>query len=250
MFDRPVIEAIRRHAIEAWPREACGLVVAGEYVPCANLHAEPDGHGTIGVAELMAARARGLEAVVHSHPKAAEDAHYIDYPSAVDMRSQLADAVPYGIVCTDGETATTPFWFGDQAPMPPLIGRGFRHGVTDCLSLIRDWYWSERRIRIKEFPREWEWWLETGDANPHFYRDCFAAAGFVEIDGAPEPGDVFRVSLRSATPNHAGIYLGGSMGLHHLTSRLPVDPTRLSLREPIGRWSGLIQEHRWLRYRG
>lgn len=265
MFGRDVIHAIKRHAIEAWPEECCGVVVGDAYVRCRNVHAKPTEDFQIGQDEWDAAYAAGtVEAVVHSHPDAPES-RAKNYPTVPDMEQQIATALPWGITCTDGAAATEPFWFGDQAPIPALIGRGFRHGVTDCLSLIRDAYrlprddaaaqleiedWPFDQVIIPEFPREWEWWLEEGDKNPNFYRDCFDAAGFVEIGDAPRPGDIFRMSLRAATPNHAGIYLSGNLGVHHLASTLPVDHKRLSGRIALGSYRNLITEHRWLRFKG
>jgi proteasome lid subunit RPN8/RPN11 len=260
MFERPIIEAIRQHAIAAFPREACGYVAGGTYVPCENFHPQPEKHFAIALKDIAEARGLGLQAIVHSHPGGP------DCPSSDDMAEQVAQAVPFGIVSTDGKAATVPFWFGDQAPIPPLLNRTFRHGVTDCLSLIRDIYrlprqeveaqlgikdWPADGAAIPEFPRDWEWWTETGDKNPNFYQACFEAAGFVEVDDGPRTGDVFRLRTpKSAVANHAGIYVGRGLAIHHLTSRLPVDRTRLAKRDPIGKWSNMIREYRWLRYRG
>ena len=260
MFDRPVIDAIRRHAIEAFPREACGVVAGGAYRRLDNVHDEPERHFRIAARDMAEALGQGLEAVVHSHPGGP------DCPNADDMASQIATAVPWGIVSTDGANATEPFWFGDQAPVPPLLDRTFRHGVTDCLSLIRDLYrlpraaveaqlgvkdWPFDAVTIPEFPRTWEWWLRDGEANPNFYETCFAAAGFTEVDDGPKVGDVFRLRTpKSRVANHAGVYLGRGLAIHHLTSKLPVDPTRLAKRDPVGSWSNMLREYRWLRHAG
>ena len=50
-------------------------------------------------------------------------------------------------------------------------------GVSDCYSLIRDWYRTERGIALPEFPRDWEWWEYGGD----LYAMGFAEAGFVKL---------------------------------------------------------------------
>ena len=125
------------------------------------------------------------------------------------------------------------------------MGRGFRHGVTDCYSLIRDYYRLERDVVLPEFPRDWEWWCNEQD----LYRDGFGKAGFERlVDVDLRPGDVFLAQIRSGVPNHGGVYLGDGLALHHLAARLPVDATRLSRREPIDRWMKFISH--WLRYTG
>jgi proteasome lid subunit RPN8/RPN11 len=265
MFGPAVIEAARRHAIAEYPREACGVVCGGAYIPCANAHAKPAEHFQISADEMAAAWSRGLQAVVHSHPTKPELVPFGPIPSEHDMRQQIAHAVPFGIIATDGKIASEPIWFGDQCPIPPLRGRGFRHGVTDCCSLIRDYYRLERDVTFMEGPRDWEWWLPGKDAegNPiepkNLYLECYETAGFVRIDGSErQPGDVVlieictgelrRAGMKPGTPNHGAVYLGRDIMLHHLTARHPVDPTRLSCEAPIGVWRNHI--HSWLRYRG
>ena len=238
MFSDQVIREIQDHAIAAYPEESCGFVMADGYLPRNNLSPDPLTGFRISPQAWVWAEAKGkILAVVHSHPDGP------DCPSASDMRQQSATALPWGIVCTNGTRATVPFWFGDQVDCPDLIGRGFRHGVTDCYAIIRDWYFMERGIRLQDFPRDWEWWREEED----LYQANFRAAGFRRIGEAEvRAGDVFLGQIRSPVPNHGGVYLGGGLAVHHLTGSSPVDPARLSAREPINRWRSFITH--WLRY--
>ena len=238
MFDASVIEAIKAHAINAYPEESCGFVVDGVYLQRQNTAEEPEKGFRLAPQTWAAAAKHGeIQAVVHSHP------HGPDCPSEHDMRLQIDTAVPWGIVATDGEGCREPFWFGDQVPIPELVGRGFRHGVTDCYSLIRDWYRLERDVTLPVYPREWEWWREGEDLYQRFFGD----AGFVRIHEAEvQAGDVFLAQIRSPVPNHGGIYVGRGLGLHHLAARLESDFSRLSVREPVNRWRNHITH--WLRY--
>ena len=263
MFEAPhprVVAAMQRHAIESYPRESCGLLIDGVYMPCANIHPTPEKDFQIDATTWNASFLAGqVQALVHSHPGGP------DHPTKTDMEQQIATALPWGILCTDGQVAGKPFWFGDQAPVPPLDKRSFRHGVTDCYALIRDWYRLRRGVTLQDFPRDWEWWLpqrkEDGTLGEplNLYKDGFAAAGFVEISGEERrEGDVFlaeirtrdmeRAGMKPGTPNHGGIYLGRDLALHHLTARMPVDPTRLAEETPIGRYRNHITY--WLRYVG
>lgn len=243
MFAHDVIEAIKEDAIERYPEESCGIVVRRldgtyMYVPMANTAAEPTKEFHIDESKL-APLMKNLVAIVHSHPDGP------DCPSEADMRQQLAFGVPFGIVSTDGETCLEPFWWGDGAPKAPLIGRGFRHGVTDCYALIRDYFDERLGIKLSEYPRDWEWW-EDGKK---LYEDHFEKEGFIRIDESDvREHDCFLAQIRSDTPNHAGVYVGGNLILHHLTSRLPADASRLSKREPIGSWSKFICGF-WVRHK-
>ena len=230
-------EQLQREAIAAYPQEAVWLITPGECRRVKNIAAEPTKTFQVDKRTMAAAMARGLLAVVHSHPD------YPACPSAADMRGQAASGVPWGIVARDGERAAEPVWFGDQVERTPLVGRGFRHGVTDCYALIRDYYRLELGIDLIEFPREWEWWLNGGD----LYRDGIAPAGFRRIEQAEAmPGDMWIAQLRSPVPNHGGVLLEHGLALHHPSGSDPVDGTQLSRREPIGRW--LPHIILWLRH--
>jgi proteasome lid subunit RPN8/RPN11 len=262
MFDRSVTAAAQAHGLAEYPREACGLVVEGAYLPCGNLAADPERGFEID-AQLVAELGPKVEAVIHSHP------HDWPVPSAADMRQQQAMDVPWGIYAIDlprdearqirpGVKApdhlfvTPVVWFGRQVPKGPLVSRPgvparwFQHGQTDCVSAILDWH-RLQGVALPEPPRDWEWWLadETGQRQD-LYRDNFAAWGFDRIDG-PMIGAVALLAIgvergpdgrrrKVAVPNHAGVLIEDGLFLHHLTGRDPVDPGRLCAREPFGLW--------------
>lgn len=231
MIAKEVREQAVAHAISAYPHESVGVVVDGAYIPLENKHESPARDFYVPPEEYLALGT--IEALLHSHPFVKGDVIPCLYPSARDMASQMAMAVPWGIICCDDERAWEIEWFGDQTPRKPLEGRGFAHGITDCYSLIRDYYLMEHGIRLKEFPRDWEWWKNGQD----LYVEGFSQTGFVSI--APSgllPGDVFLASIgtsamRGGKVNHGGIYLGNDMILHHKTGASPYDPGRLSVRE-------------------
>ena len=236
MFEQ-YTEQLQREAIAAYPQEAVWLITPGECRRVKNIAAEPTQTFQVDKRTMGAAVGRGPLEVVPSRPD------YPACPSAADMRGQAASGVPWGIVATDGERASEPTWFGDQVDRAPLVGRGFRHGVTDCYALIRDYYRLELGIDLIEFPRDWEWWLNGGD----LYRDGIAPAGFRRIEQAEAmPGDMWIAQLRSPVPNHGGVLLEHGLALHHPSGRDPVDGTQLSRREPIGRWLPHITL--WLRH--
>lgn len=236
MFDE-YKDQIRREAIAAFPSEAVWLITPGECRLVKNIADDPTKTFRVDRRTMAAAHARGLLAVVHSHP------NFPACPSAADMQGQAATAVPWGIVATDGITAQDVAWFGDSVEVPPLVGRGFRHGVTDCYALIRDYYRLELGITLPIGARSWEWWLDGED----LYTENFGPAGFHRIEAhEAKPGDVWLAQIRSPVPNHGGILLENGLGLHHPSAREPVDPSRLSIREPLARWQTFITH--WLRH--
>lgn len=245
VVDARVVKAVKAHAMAQYPRECCGLVIEGVYHPQINLHDDPsdvtaDPYNNFRMPDdAWPIDGRVVDAVLHSHCAP----HAELTPSASDMRGQLLTGVPWGIVLATREHCTDPMWFGDHVIDEPLwdgdgrhIPRDFIHGVNDCYTLIRKFYWQQRRIRLPEFPRDNHWWLDGGD----LYRDGFKAAGFHAIPSDEVlPGDVVLFAIRSKVPNHGGVVLDHGLLLHHLQGRR-------SASEPIGRW--LAMNPIWLRH--
>ena len=229
-------QAALEHALEDETVEAVGFVVGGEYVRGVNTHPNPSTDF-----KTTPPDDGQFDAVVHSHPNGKH------YPTKADMQSQLAVGKPFYIVTIDHENGHEVFGFGDQLPIPQLLGRPFRHGVTDCYSLCRDYYRS-KGIRLPEFPRDWQWW--TGENPQEMYLENFAANGFVEIPlSEVRPGDGFLASVGSETCNHAGVFVENGLILHHTTSRdSGYDPSKLSARVPAHRFNKFYRKA--LRYEG
>lgn len=246
MFNQEIIEKAKLHAKKEFPKEAVGFVVGDKYVPLENIAENPCDTFQVKGEEWL--RHGKVEGVIHSHPKGEA------YPSAMDMSHQIETAVPWGIIVCDSERATNPIWFGEHVLDLPLTGekRPFRHGVTDCYSLIRAGYKQLYGIHLLEFPRDWEWWMH----DENLYLEGFETTGFYEIsEHDVRPGDVFLACIGSRTiqdkgiPNHGGIYLGGTgdVILHHLASKDPVDFTRLASEDYGLRWLKYVKK--WIRHK-
>jgi proteasome lid subunit RPN8/RPN11 len=221
---QPEIEAaLRAHAERAYPRECCGLVVVvkgrARYIACANAASGTE-HFVLPAEDYAAAEELGeIIAVVHSHPDTPAA------PSQADLVSCETSGLQWHIVRVDlvdgapvaGEIVS----FEPTGYEAPLVGRQFAHGVLDCYQLIVDWYARERGITLKQFARADEWW---NDGKSDLYTEGFPQAGFARIaDGEqPQTGDVILMQIRAknGVPNHAAIYLGDGLMLHHLYGRL------------------------------
>lgn len=231
-----VIADIKKHAADAYPNEACGIInTKSRYLRMENTAADPKNDFRIDPKELLK---HNIGAIVHSHPDGPK------FPSENDMACQISTAVPWGICVSSADgVVSAPYFWGSKEFIPPLLGRKFRHGPSgsdgcgDCYALIRDWYLLERGIALNEYPRADGWWEKGQD----LYVDFFQDAGFYEIPASEaREGDVFMGRVLSSKVNHAGVLLEGGIILHHLAGRE-------SRREPVGRWMKLIDK--WVRYR-
>lgn len=204
--------AIMDHAAKEFPREACGLLLfargALEYRPCRNI-AEKQSDFILDPLDYAAAEDEGdILGVVHSHPNASPR------PSQADLVSCEASGMPWWIFSIPGGSWEEIRPRGYKAP---LLGRVYSSGVLDCYSLIQDWYRQERGVSLPHIERRENWW-KKGD---NLYMDHFGAAGFVQVDPKTlDKGDLILMQIQSKVVNHAAIYLGRDVMLHHPMGRL------------------------------
>lgn len=224
------------HALSKYPQEACGFVLAdGSFKPAENIHENPNRH--FRISEIDFTFAGDVVGFLHSHtPAEAEDLSKAivvrAHPTALDQKTQISMDVPWGLSTVAVDEVSDPLWWGDSLPIMPLLSRPFVFGVYDCLSLVRDWH-RLQGITFPNFPREFGFWLKTDDHEPEdLYIQNLAAAGFERVyreDGQLVPGDVALWYLRSTVRNHAVVYLGNGLMLHHTLEKL-------SKRDPVAPW--------------
>lgn len=199
------------HAMEEAPKEACGLVVNGEYIPCINSHPSPKTNFAISSESYAAAERKGnIEAIFHSHPS--------DYNgfSPHDAKACRASNVPWAMYCL----ATGDWHYADPTGNAPYEGRQWHYGIHDCYSLVRDFYRNEFGIELDDFERgdEMEW--ENSDWN--MFEQNFENQGFVACDVSEKKGDVVLMQLQASMPNHVGVIARPEHNIfyHHLLDRL------------------------------
>ncbi len=201
------------HAKSEAPKESCGLVVVVKgrkrYFPCKNIAETPDEHFVLDPISYLEAEEKGeIIAVVHSHPVTNHA------PSSADKVACEKSRLPWHVV-----NPNTELW-GYCEPSGfelPYVGRQFVHGIIDCYTLCRDWYNKEWNLNLRDYERRDEWWYK----GENLYLDNFKKEGFHEIKVSDlVVGDALLMQLQSPVPNHAAIYLGDNVVLHHVQGRL------------------------------
>lgn len=225
MFNPKVIEKAKEHGLNAYPKEACGVVIDDEYIPCDNVAYDPKSDFIIDPKDYLSIKLgnKTIQAVIHSHTNG------LHQPSKADMEKQIQMKIPWGIILATKDSVTDILWFGDQVPIRDLVGRPFIHGVYDCYALARDWFRIQKNILLPNYPRHDQWWGKGEDMFTQFFLD----AGFYEIHKPKNVGDIIIGKIMGKVPNHCAIYIGDGLILHHLSKRL-------SNREPADRWMKFV----------
>lgn len=200
-------QQILAHAQAAAPDECCGLVIAiagGEiYQPVINNAVEPDTFD-IDPVDWIAAEEQGeIIAVVHSHPQG---------PAVLSIADRIAQ-----------RSTAAPWWLAANGELhrfrnvPPLLGRQFDHGTTDCLTLILDAYHLSG-LELGNYARDDDWWQTDQD----LYLEHLPVAGFEQVGPAapPQLGDIVLICLGGVKACHGAVYLGDGYLLHHAVNRL------------------------------
>lgn len=202
---KTIEDEILAHAEAEYPKESCGFVVNNNgrqiYIPCKNVADDPENFFEIAPEEVAKIYINYEPlAVVHSHPDGTS------YLSTDDRTYQVNTNLDWWLVC---DNKVHKF-----RPIPPLLGREFKHGELDCYTIFRDCYMLAG-VNLPDFEREDKWWWH----DQNLYLDNLEANGFYKVE-TPEIGDIILMQIQSDVPNHVGIYVGNQMILHHITNRL------------------------------
>lgn len=200
-------DAIRLHAREDAPNEACGLIVREEgeirAVRCKNTTAEdPREHFRIDPSEyVQALRAGTLLGFYHTHPDGDAEA------SRADRATLNSTRMPMWIHggATDEIRCHIP-----EGAVRPLIGRDFVPLFQDCVNLAWD-VASLCGIHLPHLRRDGRS-LHLGAAAD--WREWMPAVS-AQFTDKPQPGDLLLMNIRGAKmPNHLGILLSDDRMLH------------------------------------
>lgn len=219
MIPKYIKTELLAHAESEYPREACGIIVKVEggkrYIPCKNIKPEserkedgPEFGFIIDPAGYAEAEDAGeIYAIFHSHPDSGAQ------PSQVDLLQCDEGAVDWVISSwPDGEI----YQFSPRKKERPYEDRHFVLGVSDCWTIIADFYQREYGMTLTNYSVPDQWWND----GKNLYMDNWQKEGFIDIgDAEPVRGDVIIMQVRADVPNHGGVYLGDGKMLHHMFGR-------------------------------
>jgi len=114
----------------------------------------------------------------------------------------------------------------------PYLNRPFWHGVFDCYTLIRDYYYRVWGIWLPtNINRPFNWWNQGSNLYSH---ENAGAVNFYKVHKI-KAYDTIIFNLGGSVPNHGAVVLDNSNTLlHHLGGRFScIEPLSATLRQNI-----------------
>jgi proteasome lid subunit RPN8/RPN11 len=146
-----VLAQIKRAALEAFPKEMCGFLLQnGTFILSDNTAKDPT--KTFKPDPILYAKHwESTAAILHSHTMLERPKYPFDprTPSYQDLVSQKRTKVPWGILATDGETATDLIFF-PRVPNNNYLRRKFFWHINDCRTLVQDFFLYEFDLLVAQ----------------------------------------------------------------------------------------------------
>lgn len=190
--------------------ECCGFVVKNQVFPCKNQSQNPNHHFSISPLDYLHASYLGkIEIIYHSHAKNPEFSEF----DKLNLYNQKLRGLVY---CKEKDCFNV---FFPESYNNKYLGRSFEIGVSDCLSLVAEYYKNELGVILPDIQRSEGWYKN----HPNIVRDN-TPKNFVKIEFKDAQKNDLLVfdMLKNNQPCHFGIYLGNDIILHQLRNKFSV----------------------------
>jgi proteasome lid subunit RPN8/RPN11 len=225
--------SIEQHARD---REACGLIVNGEFIQVENTAENPTKDFRIAPEHLAR---RDIDAIWHSHINNNQTL------SPLDITSCLHHQIPFILYLVPANA----FKVFDPRPNTNYLDRPPAPGINDCWSIIDHWYRFELGIKLPTFDRGefitngWSA-MNQPDWNPFLSRVESTGFDRISLDAEYKYGDVLVFQTGSKSISHAAVLIDvdESLFLHQMYNQPSrIDRLSGSWRDnlmAIGRFKG------------
>lgn len=196
-------------------QEVCGLFYTNfktfYFYPCENKSKNPENTFEISTDDFLKAENLGtIYGIFHSHPNENSDFSQNDL--------DCAEEAGLPIFCYSLQDKKIQE-FRPRDYKAQILQKEFICGVSDCFSLVRDYYWNNFNYLIDDFDRE----EEFEKSNSPLILENYEKQGFFfpenQID-IKEHDVLLYKSIRSVYPHHFEIFVGNSKTIQHLKNRL------------------------------
>ena len=208
---KKIFNQIKNHSLKDNPKECCGLLVDNnknlEIFKCKNIALDQENNFSINPEDYLKASLSGkIIAFYHSHCSEKNPNSF----SILDKLNSIHHKLPIILYYIP----TNEFKIFNSSKLDcEYIGRPFEFNVSDCFTLVRNFYEKEYNILLPDILRNDKW--EKEDQNRII--NNIEKYGFSLIkDDALEFGDIILIyNTKRIAPSHFMIYLNNNQVLHH-----------------------------------
>ena len=204
MLNDEIKSKIKELSLQNSSEEICGLILFkdSKYIvhQCENISYHKTENAILNPMDyIKASRIGKIVAHFHSHPTS-DKPSFLDYLSATNHNL-------YSIIYS---LKSNKFYI-IEPKLLEYLNADYKCGISDCYSLIRNYFDKELNIKLNDYNRGDNWW----EKEPNLIIDNLKNEGAVEIEYKDlKVNDLILFSFNGVL-SHFSIYLGGGMILHH-----------------------------------
>lgn len=203
IINNNIKKEIEDFALANKPDEVCGFVLSnnGEYsvFKCQNISYSKKNHCILNPFDYIRASKLG-KIVAHFHSQEDKNASLLDNINAFNHQIH---SIIYSWKFKKFSLI--------EPTLEPYLNKDYESGVSDCYSLVRDYFKKELNIQLNDYNRNEEWWNE----NPNLIVDNFKKELGIEVNIQDIKKNDLIVFNIFGVSRHFAIYLGGDFILHH-----------------------------------
>lgn len=188
--------------------EVCGAIVNNNVYPCQNISINPEKNFIISPLDYLKINKIGkINYIYHSHNQNPTFSEFDE----INLHNLKLRGFLY---CKETDSFN---YFFPESYQNTYVGRPFEIGISDCYSLVYDYYKNELNIKLPEIKRADGWYKKT----PNIVNENIPPS-FIKIkleEGKKNDIVIFDL-LDNNVPCHFGIYLENDLILHHQRNKL------------------------------
>jgi len=206
-FNKQLFSQIKYHALNDNPNECCGLIIEtgnkNIAVPTRNCAENKEHNFSINPYDYMMATDIGKPVgFYHSHCSNNEQFSDLDIHTSVNHKLPM---LLYNIISDNFK-----IYNESEDKLSKYIGIKFQYNVSDCASLIQNFYKNEFNIHLPHVHRDSSWAEKT----PQLISENISNFGFKQTKDL-KYGDIIVTKFLNEHPRHLMIYVGNNQILHN-----------------------------------
>ena len=183
--------------------ESCGLIISTEtevlVFKSKNISYHKGNNAILNPLDYIRASKIG-KIIGHFHSQPFGPPSFIDYLNAINHDIY---SVIYSI--------KSDIFYVIEPKLKDYLDAEYKCGVSDCYTLVREYFNKELNIKLNDYNREDNWWKKS----PNLILENFKNEGGITVSFEDlKPNDVIVFNVNNV-PGHFSIYMGCGLILHH-----------------------------------